>query len=91
MDTANANDRADNRPLRDWLVSGLILIGGILCGWGAGLALFYAGRWFGDDVIWNRWWQISHVTTAYIVVAVVVLAAARYWFRRRPSDTDPGA
>ena len=73
-----------------WLVIGLIVIGGILCGWGAATALFYVGRWFGVD-FWNRWWQIPYVTTAYIVVAVFVLVAGYYWFRRRPSDTDPGA
>ena len=76
----------------DWLVSGLILIGGILCGWGAGVAFVNVVLWLGADVRdWFPWWGTVSVTFSHLVGCGVVLAAVRYWFRRRPSDTDPGA
>ena len=78
------------RPGRDWLVIAAIIVGGILCGWAAGIALFYIGRWLGVDA-WNQWWQISHVTSALFVAAAFVLAAAYYWLRKRRPDSDPGA
>ena len=76
----------------DWLVSGLILIGGILCGWGAGVAFVYVVPGLGVDARdWIPWWGRAHITFAHFVGCSVVLAAAYYWFRRRPSDSDPGA
>ena len=76
----------------DWLVSGLIVIGGILCGWGAGLAFAHIVPWLGVDAgDWIPWWGSAHITFAHFVGCSAVLAAARYWFRRRGPDTDPGA
>ena len=77
----------------DWLVIGLILIGGILCGIGVGFAFAHGGYyWRGGRLIdWHPWWGYAVVISSHFTTAVVVLAAARYWFRRRPSDTDPGA
>ena len=41
---------------QDWLVSGLILIGGILCGWGAGFAFVNVVPWLGVDASdWIPW------------------------------------
>ena len=82
------------RPGRDWLVSGLILIGGILCGIGASFAFFYAGHhWLGVRLIdWYPWWGFASVISTHFVASVFVLAATRYWLRRRnPDNQDPGA
>ena len=76
-----------------WLVIGLIVIGGILCGWAVNISFYYVCTgWFGvDPRNWYPWWGIAEITCAHIVVIGGVLAASYYWFRRRPSDTDPGA
>ena len=78
---------------QDWLVIGLIVIGGILCGVGVGFAFGYGGyHWRGGRIIdWYPWWGYASGIASHFATAVVVLAAARYWFRRRPSDSDPGA
>ena len=103
------NDRADNRqraeletgrlrtvrhrPGWGWLVCGLIVIGGILCGWGADLAFWFVAQdWLGVRLSdWLPWWLSANITFAHLAASAFVLAAAYYWFRRRPSDTDPGA
>ena len=81
---------------QDWLVIGLIVIGGILCGWAVNISFYYVcTRWFGvDPYNWYPWWGIAEITCAHTVVIGGVLAAARYWFRyayRNHPDTDPGA
>ena len=80
------------RPVRGWLAIAGILIGGILCGWGARLAFwFVAHDWIGVQLSdWFPWWLSANIIFAHLAASAFVLAAARYWFRRRPSDTDPG-
>ena len=82
------------RPGRDWLVIAAIIVGGNLIGWasGIGFAHIIDPAFGGDAGDWFPWWIRIYISFQYFAVAVFVLAAAYYWFRRRaPDNKDPGA